>query len=106
MGHYRSEMACPSCHETRCRCEPEPDALVEHWVVTDDYRVVTAAQYTKSLEGNPLAMYYRMSRTHHARREDAQAQARRDCERALEDARQQAVRLERLLHERRPWEDA
>lgn len=102
MGHYAAEMG----HGEWDQGETVQKAASsdQHWVVSDDFHVLRAIEYQRSLPDQGMAFCYRMLRKHYVQREDAEVAARERCEAAVEAARTRLLELKRTCVTLRPWE--
>ncbi len=107
MGHYLAEMMCDRCRRYPCVClvEKREDATANHWIVAEDFSVQRAGEYQRlsAKTHSAVGFYKRMSKQHFQNREDAEEEARRQCQDALEAARAKVSELEQILSLERPW---
>ncbi len=101
MGHYACDMRPEWFGDKPSKTDRCTD---RDWVVGKNYEVMTAIEFQNSCGAGQLAFMERMMKKHYLKREDAEVAAREACEAAVESARQQLLRLKRVLKVQRPWE--
>jgi len=113
MGHYASEMMCDRCWNLRCTCSPKKEKPNTNWIVKNDFTVQRICDFDADPENNTMKMRYgaipynpvmrRVGAKEFKRREDAEVHARELCEQAVEQARENLLRLKKICKVIRPW---
>jgi hypothetical protein len=113
-------MACGKCGNARCTCPPKKEKPNTNFIVTDDFKVVTVAEFDADPANNTVKVSYlggavigrsplnpvarRFNKPEFKKRVDAEAHARDLCEQAVEETRAELQRLKNILKVQRPWE--
>lgn len=102
MGHYAVDMQCDKCGNLRCTCPLPEDKTLHHWVVGDDFEVMTVEQFLSKV--HPASRMRALVMKRYARRSVAEKAARLRCEAAVDEARARLLELKNILKVQRPWE--
>lgn len=86
MGHYRAEMICDTCQQMRCTCPRKPDPSEKHWVISDDYQIMTALDFQTANNESGMGFWRRMTRSQFKSKKAAHAHALVQVQEATDSA--------------------
>jgi hypothetical protein len=104
MGHYASDLMCDDCGELRCRCERTPAPQRTEYIVLNDFSVCTTEEFLASKQNGLEGRMHLAFKEKYKSRRAAEKNARISCEVAVEQARQNLIKLKNICKVLRPWE--